>query len=715
MRDVTNVLIALLLLINPIVLSQSDKRTVAFDCPKLPTPEFHFELERQVIALLMQEPTSDMPPLFNTLDNLSLRSYRRQSVIFKEIVEYYQELLKARQWNALGLPAEDDLENDTLHLYTLEENDTVYAIFAIVKSTDKVYLINITGAIPKKQLGPLLINLNRLGIEIPELMSLNPRNVKIAPKQTPAPTQTAKATRTPSITSLEDLPLTRAPSILKSMTISEGGSSTVYESIPDTLVTEKSDPQTSKNSTRFWAGDVPIHKIRIRGNQKMSKQLIQQALQNSGSPDLQKTLKTFFKAMPYFKEVSLQVEEESSKYIATITVNEKPLSTDAYLGLHPLLRLGFNRVTGWKIGTGLELGKRKDIGPLWTWSLRDSVRDRTSKLFGKVSYAFGNPHLHYRLGGTANWGIPYIWNLGLTTKIHRLTDVVAPELFPNYNTPLSIFQRIIGTPDLQNYYLRQGADIALRWIPVMPTHSFKLSMVKESHASLQKSTDWFVANWRSNRRVRENPPIIPGQMRSLTFQYDFRTRINSLGWHNTLLIEHSNAAVGSDFDFTRLLLHLRYAFRLQNNRIRTRFLFGFSDATLPIQRQFIIDGIEGLRGYSWRKHESESESFITYKSGHTDSPYTFAGDCGFLFNVEYHHSLANLSSWRLFKNAFAIIFLDEGQVWHVSGPAYTFEPKGNIGIGAQIEAGDSILRVNIAKAFESGQGIQVMTVLNLRF
>ena len=296
-----------------------------------------------------------------------------------------------------------------------------------------------------------------------------------------------------------------------------------------------------------------------------------------------------------------------------------------------------------------------------------------------------------------------------------MTDVVAPERFPNYNTPHSIFQRIIGAPDLQNYYLRQGANIALRWAPVMPTHAFQLAMVTESHASLQKSTDWFVANWRSNFRVRENPPIIPGQMRNLTFQYDFRTRTNSLGWHNTLLIEHSNAAVGSDFDFTRLLLHLRYAFRLQNNRIRTRFLFGVSDATLPIQRQFVIDGIEGLRGYSWRKHESEAESFITYKTGHTDSPYTFAGDRGFLLNVEYHHRLANLSRWRLFKNAFAILFLDEGQVWHVSGPAYTFDPKGNIGIGAQIEVGDSMLRVNIAKAFESGKGIQVTTVLNLRF
>ena len=188
-------------------------------------------------------------------------------------------------------------------------------------------------------------------------------------------------------------------------------------------------------------------------------------------------------------------------------------------------------------------------------------------------------------------------------------------------------------------------------------------------------------------------------------------------WDGTIhfSLKHSNAAVGSDFDFTRVLLHLRYAFRLQNNRIRTRFLFGFSDTTLPIQRQFIIDGIEGLRGYSWRKQEGESEGLITYKSGHRSSPYSFAGDRGFLLNIEYHYRLSNLSSWRFFKNAFAIVFFDEGQVWNVSGPAYTFDPKGNIGIGLQVGEDSSIFRLNIARAFESGKGVHVTTVWSKSF
>ena len=815
---ITKALIVLLLLIHPAVQSQTNNGTVAFDFPNLPSSEFQFDLDKRVIALVIEDPTSTIAPLFNDIDTLRLRSYRSRSVNLQEVVQYYEKTLTERGWNTLGQPFQADDEKDNLHLYTFQANDTIQGVFVIVKSGDDTYLINIVGEIPKKQLGALLLNLNQLGIEIPELMLIKPRDLEIAPppplptpkvaEPTPGPPVTTEAEKEvpslqetqepeklwnwtfegkriqdiqiqgangiessniekilengsgditevmPILTSLlistskkaslrveevndkhtaiitvADLPIMRTLSVLKSLTISGSQANKVHKSTSGKLVLPELDAQMLAVGTRFLAGDVPIHEIRIQGNQKISETQIQQTLEN-GSEDLEQALKTLYKAMPYFDEVNLQVAEENSKYIATIIVDEKPLS-NAYLGLNPPLRLGFNRVTGWEIGTGFEAGKRKDIGPLWAWSIRNPAGDQNSKFFGKMSYAFGNPHLHYRMGGTANWGKPYIWNLGLTAQIHRLTDVVAPELFPNYNNPLPIFQRIIGTPDLQNYYLRQGAEIALQWSPVMPTHFFRLAMVAEAHASLQRSTDWFVANWGSKLRVRDNPPIIPGQMRSLTFQYDLNNVTNSMGWHNTLFIEHSNAAVGSDFDFTRFQLHFRYAFRLKNNRVRTRFLFGFSDSTLPIQRQFVIGGVEGLRGYPWYRPEGGSEGLISYKSGHKSSPYAFAGDRGFLLNVEYHYRLSNLFSWRIFRNAFAIIFFDEGQVWNVSGPAYTFDPKGSIGIGLQfgednsvvvvnvpgIHSGrdDAVFRVNIAKAFESGTGIQVTTVWSKNF
>ena len=734
----------LLLLISAIGYSQTENGQVLFNAPDMPSPAFQFDLDQRVITLVMEDPNSRLAPLFRAVDNLRLDNYRSRSVNFKELVQYYSKTLNKRGWDTLGRDSLD-IEKDNLHLYTFKENEIIIGIFAIIKSSGDVYLINITGKIPAKQLGELLLNLNQLGIEILELMSLRPRDLEVTVPLLPPEPEPVKSVPAPSVTTyipeevkplleklpkpivpkdwqLDDKPRTQKISVLKSLTISGPGGEQTQRSILDKSVLPMTN--TAAIPTRFLAADAPIHEIRIRGNRKIPEARIRQTLEN-GSEDLEQALKSLFKVMPYFEEISLQVDEENSKYIATITVDEKPLSTNAYLGFNPPLRLGFTRVTGWEIGTGFEVGRRKEIGPLWMWNIRNSGLNEGSHLFGKVSYAFGNPHLHYRVGGTANWGTRYVWNLGLTAQIHRLTDVVAPELFQDYNSGIAVFQRIVGMPDFQNYYLRQGAEIALQWTPVMPIHWFKLAMVAESHASLEKSTDWFVANWTSSLRLRENPLITPGRMRGIAFQYDFYNRKNSLGWHNTLFVEHSNPAVGSDYDFTRLQLHLRYAFPLGNNRIRTRFLFGFSDASLPIQRQFVIGGMGGLRGYPWHRQENESDGIITYKGGHQASPYAFAGDRGFLLNVEYHYRLSNLFDWRIYENMFLIAFLDEGQVWNISDGAYTFDPKGNIGIGLQfgrsnavtvvnirgLQSGrdDFIVRFNIAKALEAGTGVQITT------
>ena len=246
------------------------------------------------------------------------------------------------------------------------------------------------------------------------------------------------------IITVEDIPITRTLSVLKSLKISGSDVNRVHNTLSK-LVSQGSAPQIPAAGTRFLAGDVPIHEIRIQGNQKISDAQIQQTLENS-SEDIEQALKTLYKAMPYFEAVNLQINEENSKYIATITVDEKPLS-HTYLGLNPPLRLGFNRVTGWEIGTGFELGKRKDIGPLWAWSVRNSTTDQNSKFFGKASYAFGNPHIHYRMGGTANWGKPYIY--GISDSQRKFTASQMRLLLRCFRTTMRmnlLFSVLLGYP-----------------------------------------------------------------------------------------------------------------------------------------------------------------------------------------------------------------------------------------------------------------------------
>ena len=162
----------------------------------------------------------------------------------------------------------------------------------------------------------------------------------------------------------------------------------------------------------------------------------------------------------------------------------------------------------------MKIGKRKEVGPLWMWGLEDDKIAYCPALEGCLEKSVTRTAIHISTTVSVEQQIgenPTSGTWDLQRKLHRLTDAIAPELFPNYNDWVSRTYRIFGGHDYPNYYLRKGFEIALRWEPVMPTHSFKLAMVAESHDSLEKSTDWSLVNWISGRKVRENPPITPGQ------------------------------------------------------------------------------------------------------------------------------------------------------------------------------------------------------------
>ena len=444
---------------------------------------------------------------------------------------------------------------------------------------------------------------------------------------------------------------------------------------PDTGRLRPSSP------TGLWtAARDPIHEVRIQGNRKINEAEIQAALEN-GPEEIEKAIDNLRDALPYFSQVSLQFENDGTRRVAIITVVERRLSSDYYLHAVPLVR--FNRVTGWLLGAHLELGKRRQIGPLWMENIPSSVRPYLPKLFGEVGYGFGNQHINYRVGGDMIWSQPDVSSLGASAQIHRATTAIVPELFPHYDSVSDAFWAL----GFHNYYLSEGVEMSLRWEPVMPTHSLKLTMRTESHESLQKTTDWQLGNWGSESEAEENPPITPGRLRSVTLGYDLNTRRNSnLGWHNTLLVEHSNPAVGSDFDFTRFQLQLRYATSKGNNLIRTRLVLGTATSALPIQRQFVIGGRGTLNGYPL---------------------YAFAGDHVTLLNLEYFYRLPNPYSWEWLNNmkTFVILFLNQGQVWSTSDKPYRFDPKTSVGMGLQLGQ-ESILRFNVSKPLESERGVQ---------
>ena len=459
----------------------------------------------------------------------------------------------------------------------------------------------------------------------------------------------------------------------------------------------------ASSPTGLWttAGD-PIHEVRIQGNQQISEVEIRDVLEN-GPDEIEKAIDNLRDALPYFSRVSLQFENDGTKRVAIITVVERRLSSNYYFHGTPLVQ--FNRVTGWLLGAHLEAGKRRQIGPLWMSNIPNAVRAYLPKLFGEVGYGFGSEDLNYRVGGDMIWGQPDLSSIGVSAQIHRATTAVAPELFPHYGGVSDAFWAL----GFHNYYLSKGVETSFRWEPVIPTHSLRLTMRAESHQSLEKTTDWQFGNWGSESEAEENPPITPGQLRSVTLIYNLNTRQNtgahttpqisstgvavplqnsSLGWHNTLFVEHSNPTVGSDFDFTRFQLQLRYAASRGDHLIRTRLVLGAATSALPIQRQFIIGGRGTLSGYPL---------------------YAFAGDHVSLLNLEYFYRLPTPNpygwEWLNHMKTFLVLFLDQGQVWNISDEPYSFDPKTSVGMGLQFGQ-ESPFRFNVSKPLESEREVK---------
>lgn len=364
-------------------------------------------------------------------------------------------------------------------------------------------------------------------------------------------------------------------------------------------------------------------------------------------------------------------------------------------------------VDGLRVGGGFEIGKRWHSDPLFFagsgYTIRPNryetattidIGENDSReqygpsvgplLFGTMSYGFSSQSLNYRAGGGVTLGETS--NLTYSAQIHRLTSVRDRDILLSDSEQ---FLRGLWGTNFQDYYLREGGVMALQWQPPNIKHSLGAFVLWEEHESLQRTMDFHLRNWSAHPELagRQNSPIHPGSMRSISLKYDFDNRgwtdakndfegreHRASEWYNTFLVEHASPAIGSDFDFTRFQLHLRHYSPMGDDRIDARLKVGTATGQLPYQRKFVMGGIGTLRGYSL---------------------YEFAGNHGFLFNLEYAHSLGDA--------AFLIPFVDVGQVWYRLEDIEGIQPKVNLGIGFQ----GGPFRVNLAKALEEGRGYQV--------
>ena len=739
MKERIIILCLLLSTLLPFTYAETSNGTIPFDCSDAPHPKFRFRFTRELISFAV--PTFP----FNTIENIYIHIYDDTVDLFDKLVGYYGGKLKTENWQHLH-------EDSTMRLYLLVEStpvknqqmdNAVLGVFAVVQGDGDVYLLNVVGNMPPQQVRKLLTNLDELGIDIPALKSIDdlalPKS-EVVSKGMPLPTlfrmskDPTSATTDSALFSasyeenhhgrwtyrghpIERIQI-RASEIKQVAAVSDGlkSGSEDLTGLLDGLSSNSDSADTprfivlpAEKTITITAGDMldetqpttlaklfqtrdrdPIHEIVIQGNRYTEAHTVRGALEK-GPSEIEVAVDALLDEVSTFEKVDLSIIEQDSQRTAVITAVEKPPVLRFYTNGAP--HVGFNRVTGWELGARLESGFRvrqaDDSAFIFRFS-SESAKEDNSKLFGQIGYGLSDRQPYYRLGGRAVWEAPYSWHLGLTAQFHRRTGIIAPDLFSHYHDTGTLFLRIFGVPDHQDYYLRQGAAVELQWKVVfpkrpsqfrLPDHSFKLILLAESHESLQKNTDWHLFNWSSKSEVRGNRLITPGQMRSATFRYDFDTRNDYLGSHHTFLVEHSNPAFGSDFNWTRFQAHLRYAYPLGDHQIRARAVVGAATAPLPMQRQFVMGGIGTLNGYPL---------------------YAFSGDAGLLCNIEFLYQLFSFGD----QSFSAALTLDEGQVWSRSENQRGFDPKGSVGIGLQFQTDADIFRFNVAKAFDSEQGIQ---------
>ncbi len=741
--------------------AQSPNGAIPFDCPDVPRAMFQFNLDRELISLI----STDEP--FNAVENLYVHTYDTKDGLFDKFVRYYSEKLQDNEWESF---AKDENRQISILTETASEN-ICRGIFAVVKGRTGVHLLNVVGQIPKERIGELLANLNVIGIWIPELRALG-ETIELPSVETETVIseteeilldkkpvtmfRISKDSSNPFVqfsgsvqeTHFADWTYRGQPIQeiqIQSRTKTEGinhkervnavkdvffGNIVPKEGSEDLTVllkklsnsdvakfVQKVTVNTGEKWVKIHLDDIPdedgliplskrylthdgnvIDEIQVEGNQSIEIDTIIMALEN-GPIEIEEATQKLSKSIPEFEDAHVGIKKNGQQRIAVISVDEKPLSFRGYINTIP--RIGFNRVTGWELGARVETGSRfqnrKGITPFeFDWYSNIPIEKDNSKLFAQFGYGFGNKELYYRVGGNRIWGKHNNWNLGLTAQFQRATTTIAPDLYAGYNETGALFLRLFGVPDHQDYYLRKGAEIALHGQLNRAIYSV-VSLVWETHDSLQKTTDWHLLNWRSSSKVRENLVITPGNMHSIRFKTDYKNRNNYLGWHNTFLVEHSNRNFGSDFNWTRFQTHLRNAYPFGNNQLRSRFVMSSvvgkpaedhsGTALLPIQRQFIIGGIGTLNGYPL---------------------YTFAGDEGYLFNIELLLGLPNIdiNNINILKNWHLVLLYDQAQVWNELDSGWKFKPKASAGIGLQIASEVDILRFNVAKAFESEQGIQ---------
>jgi hypothetical protein len=175
----------------------------------------------------------------------------------------------------------------------------------------------------------------------------------------------------------------------------------------------------------------------------------------------------------------------------------------------------------------------------------------------------------------------------------------------------------------RDYYRRRGVQLFTVFRPG-DNNEFTVMARWDRHQPLPNATDY--SFFRDDTEFRPNPPVPDQHVNALVFGYTFDTRpLSGVGRDATfrrhlkddlfgfsdrqrpgLRLEWTSEIAGhamdGDTQFDRHVLNLRGYLGLTSHTMLTgRGLFGFSNGTLPPERQFALGGIGSVHGYKFKE------------------------------------------------------------------------------------------------------------------
>ncbi|MDA1191478.1 MAG: BamA/TamA family outer membrane protein [Candidatus Poribacteria bacterium] len=399
----------------------------------------------------------------------------------------------------------------------------------------------------------------------------------------------------------------------------------------------------------------PIEAIRIEGNRLVSEFEIVNAL-GLGPGDVGTSIDIMKATLPYFERVDWRVEEEEGVLTLILHVSERPKSD-----LNFELTGGFNRGHGFR------------VGPRWTVTRRRTLRDVPSgKLDAEASYGFANDRWYYQ-GGVEVYDRTNEGKWTHRAEFHRSVDVRDADEQPNNGE--RVFTALAYGTDFLDYLEREGGEFSSRWSADSERHHVTGRLTAETHRSVLQSTRWSL--FSPQHEPTPIFPVTPGIFRAASVRYDYDAApdpIFSVGNEAFVELEWSNALMGSDFSFARVVAQGVKYIRIRDDFLQLRLKATAASDPLPLQRQAVIGGPSSVRGYG--RHEK-------------------IGDHGYVLNIEYRK--------HLFGRSFLLAFYDEGNAWAHGEPIRRDGTLQSVGGGFLLQPG---VRFYLARGLESGRSLQ---------